>query len=78
MSVFRQLLVLSLWVLSSRLFMLLKLYKRELANTRITIQPKTNQWNRMTHWNRLPSEAVNAPSLEAFKARLDAAFSHLV
>ena len=22
------------------------------------------------HWNRLPSEAVNAPSLEAFKARL--------
>jgi len=26
-----------------------------------------------THWNRLPKEAVDAPSLEAFKARLDVA-----
>jgi len=25
------------------------------------------------HWNRLPKEAVDAPSLEAFKARLDVA-----
>ena len=25
----------------------------------------------LTHWNRLPKEAVDAPSLEAFKARLD-------
>ena len=24
----------------------------------------------VTHWNRLPKEAVDAPSLEAFKARL--------
>jgi len=24
-----------------------------------------------THWNRLPKEVVDAPSLEAFKARLD-------
>ena len=30
------------------------------------------------HWNTLPSEAVNAPSLEAFKARLDRAVSNLV
>jgi len=29
-------------------------------------------------WNRLPSEAVDAPSLEAFKARLDGAVSNLV
>jgi len=29
-------------------------------------------------WNRLPSEAVDAPSLEAFKARLDRAASNLV
>ena len=25
------------------------------------------------HWNRLPKEVVDAPSLEAFKARLDVA-----
>ena len=25
------------------------------------------------HWNRLPSEVVDAPSLETFKARLDGA-----
>ena len=30
------------------------------------------------HRNRLPSEAVNAPSLEALKARLDGALSNLV
>ncbi|KFZ62453.1 hypothetical protein N321_05011, partial [Antrostomus carolinensis] len=30
------------------------------------------------HWNRLPKEAVDAPSLEVFKARLDEALSNLV
>ncbi|KFR07777.1 hypothetical protein Y956_12160, partial [Nipponia nippon] len=30
------------------------------------------------HWNGLPREAVNAPSLEVFKARLDGALSNLV
>ncbi|KFP19927.1 hypothetical protein Z169_05702, partial [Egretta garzetta] len=30
------------------------------------------------HWNRLPREAVDAPSLETFKARLDGALSNLV
>ena len=30
------------------------------------------------HWNRLPSEVVDAPSLEAFKVRLDGALSNLV
>jgi len=29
-------------------------------------------------WNRLPSEAVDATSLEAFKAGLDGALSNLV
>lgn len=33
---------------------------------------------RMRHWNRLPSEVVNAPFLEAFKARLDRTWSNLV
>ncbi|KFO05770.1 hypothetical protein N312_03977, partial [Balearica regulorum gibbericeps] len=30
------------------------------------------------HWNRLPREAVNPPSLEVFKARLDEALGNLV
>ena len=29
-------------------------------------------------WNRLPREAVDAPSLEVFKARLDGALCSLV
>ena len=32
----------------------------------------------MAHWNRLPKEAVDAPSPEAFKARLDVALGSLV
>ena len=32
----------------------------------------------VTHWNRLPKEVVGAPSLEAFKARLDVAVGSLV
>jgi len=32
----------------------------------------------MRHWNRLPSEIVNFPSLEAFKARLNGSLSNLV
>lgn len=29
------------------------------------------------HWNRLPKEAVDAPSPQAFKARLDVALGSL-
>jgi len=29
------------------------------------------------HWNRLPKEVVDAPSLEAFKTRLDVALGGL-
>ena len=32
----------------------------------------------VSHWNRLPSEVVNALSVEAFEARLDGALSNLV
>ena len=32
----------------------------------------------VTHWNGLPKEVVDAPSLEAFKARLDVALGSLV
>ena len=32
----------------------------------------------VTHWNRLPKEVVDAPSLQALKARLDVALGSLV
>ena len=32
----------------------------------------------LTHWNRLPKEVVDAPSLKTFKARLDVALGSLV
>ena len=32
----------------------------------------------VTHWNRLPTEVVDAPSLEAFKATLDVALGSLI
>jgi len=32
----------------------------------------------VTHWNRLPKEVVDAPSLKARKARLDVALGSLV
>ena len=30
------------------------------------------------HWNRLPSDVVDAPSLETFKVRLDQALGNLM
>ena len=30
------------------------------------------------HWNRLPREVVEAPSLETFKVRLEGALSNLI
>ncbi|KFP61182.1 hypothetical protein N322_05492, partial [Cariama cristata] len=32
----------------------------------------------VSHWTRLPREAVDAPSLEVFKTRLGRALSNLV
>jgi len=32
----------------------------------------------MKHWNRLPREAMESPSLETFKARLDGALGNLL
>ena len=32
----------------------------------------------VTHWNRFPKEVVDAPSLQAFKARLEVTLGSLV
>ena len=45
---------------------------------RLDIRKKFFTVRVMKHWNRLPREVVEAPSLETFKARLDGALSNLV
>ena len=45
---------------------------------RLDIRRKFFTQRVVTHWNRLPKEAVDGPSLEAFKARLDVAQGRLV
>ena len=45
---------------------------------RLDIRRKFFTQRVVTHWNMLSKEAVDAPSLEAFKARLDVALGSLV
>ena len=45
---------------------------------RLDIRRKFFTQRGVTHWNRLPKEAVDVPSLEAFKARLEVALGSLL
>ncbi|KFR07614.1 hypothetical protein N306_00976, partial [Opisthocomus hoazin] len=45
---------------------------------RLDIRKKFFTKRVVKHWNRLPREAVDAPSLEVIKAGLDGALSNLV
>ena len=45
---------------------------------RLDIRKKFFTQRVVMHWNRLPKEAVDAPSLKAFKARLNVALGSLV
>jgi len=53
-------------------------FKLEKGRFRPDIRKKFFTVRVVRHWNRLPSKVVNAPSLEAFKARLDGALNNLV
>jgi len=52
--------------------------KLEEGRCRLDIGKKFFTVRVVRYWNRLPSEVVDAPSLEALKARLDGAVSNLV
>ena len=53
-------------------------FKLRQGEFRLDIRGKSFTQRVVTHWNRLPKEAVDAPSVEAFKARLDVALGSLV
>ncbi|KGL98339.1 hypothetical protein N301_07358, partial [Charadrius vociferus] len=53
-------------------------FKLQEGRFRLDIRKKFFTVRVMRHWNRLPREVVDAPSLEAFKARLDGALGNLV
>ena len=53
-------------------------FKLRRGRFRLDIRRKFFTQRVVTRWNRLPKEAVDAPSLEAFKARLDVALGSLV
>jgi len=53
-------------------------FKLKECRFRLDIRKKLFTMKVVRHWNRLPREAVAAPSLEVFKVRLDGALSNLV
>ncbi|KFP23307.1 hypothetical protein Z169_03478, partial [Egretta garzetta] len=53
-------------------------FKLNRGRFRLDIRKKFFTMRVVNHWNRLPREVVEAPSLETFKARLDGALSNLV
>jgi len=53
-------------------------FKRKEGGFRLDVRKKFFTVRVVKHWNGLPIEVVDAPSLETFKVRLDGALSKLV
>jgi len=53
-------------------------FKLKKGKFRLNIRNKFFTLRVVRHWHRLPREAVAAPSLAVFKARLDGALSNAV
>ncbi|KFQ23616.1 hypothetical protein N332_11458, partial [Mesitornis unicolor] len=53
-------------------------FKLEEGRFRVDIRKKFFTMRVVRHWHKLPREMVDAPSLEAFKARLNRALGNLV
>ncbi|KFZ68773.1 hypothetical protein N338_08631, partial [Podiceps cristatus] len=53
-------------------------FKLEGGRFRLDIRKKFFTMRVVSHWDRLPRDIVDVPSLAVFKARLDGALSSLV
>jgi len=53
-------------------------FKLKEVRFRLDIRKKFFTMRAVKHWNRLPREVVDVPSLETFRVRLDGALSNLI